>query len=322
MPLQLRARTTAGVVAAAGLCLALASPALAVGWTAPAPGPELQADMKKAEAGDPAPLVRRADAGAADAQYYAGVLYIFGRPNIPKDAKRGCAFEQKASARRADAMHLVGMCHQGGVGGAPDKAKAEAAYGRAAAMGFTRSNCALGQMLMAEPRQARRGLALCEEGGRLGDADAQVVVGNAYFSGPAPERNRAVARKWYEMAAKQNKTDAARKLGQMYATGDGGRKDTKKAVELWTAAEKAGDPLVAILVADHLFSQLTDGRTPGPGQYAFRGGVPVGDIEVAEEWYHQALTRDPRPDVQKRAKYAISILASFKTAAQSAPQKR
>ena len=104
----------------------------------------------------------------------------------------------------------------------------------------------------------------------------------------------------------------------MYASGDGGPKDPKKAMELWTAAEKAGDPLVAILVADQLFSDLTGGRKPGPGTYGFKGGVPVADIEVVEEWYQQAQKRDPRPDVKERAKYALSILASFKTAAKSA----
>jgi TPR repeat protein len=316
-----KASLPAGCVLALAI-MAFASPALAQAWQAPEPRPELQAALKKAEAGDPAELARLADAGDANAQYYAGVLYIFGGPRVTKDAVRGCAYEHKASARRADAMHLVGMCHQNGVGGAPDRAKAEAAYTRAAEMGFPKSKCALGQMLLTEPQQAPRGLKLCEEAATAGDADAQVAVGNAYFSGTGGKRDLAAARNWYEKAAKQNKTDAARRLGEMYAKGDGGRKDPKKAMEYWTAAEKAGDPLVSILVADHLFSNITGGRTPGPGTYAFKGGVPVADIEVVEEWYRQALSKDPRPDVQKRAKYALSILASFKTAATSGSTKR
>ena len=318
----------AGLAGRCGLALAimtLASPVLAApaqAWQAPKPGPELQAALKKAEGGDPGELVRLSNAGNADAQYYAGVLFIFGGPKVPKDAVRGCAFEQKASAHRADAMHLVGMCYQNGVGGAQDKAKAEAAYTRASEMGSPKSKCALGQMLMTEPQQAQRGLKLCEEAGTAGDADAQMAVGNAYFSGSAGKQDHAAARKWYEKAAKQNKTDAARRLGEMYAKGDGGRKDPKKAMELWTAAEKAGDPLVSILVADQLFSNLTGGRTPGPGTYGFKGGVPVADIEVTEEWYQQALKKDPRPDVQKRAKYALQILASLKKGAAAASTKR
>lgn len=310
---------------AGGLALALmafASPVLAQAWQAPKPGPELQAAMAKATQGDPAPLVRLADAGDADAEYHAGVMYIFGSSAVPKDPARGCAYAEKASVRRADAMHLVGMCRQGGLGGAPDKVQAETAYTRAAAMGFPKSKCALGQMLMTEPQRAARGLALCQEAAAAGDADAQMAVGDAYFGGRVGTRDFVAARKWYEMAARQNKADAARKLGEMYARGDGGRKDTKKAMEWWTAAEKAGDPLVSILMADQLFSDLTGGRTPGPGTYAFRGGVPVSDIEVVEAWYRQAQDRDPRPDAQKRAKDALSVLASFKTAAKAAPSRR
>lgn len=298
--------------------LAFAAPAFAQTWTAPAQGPELQAALKKAEAGDAAPLTAMADRGDANAQYYAGLMFIFGRGSIPKDPAKGCAYEQKASASRADAMHLVGVCHQNGGAGAPDKAKAEAAYTQAAAMGYPKSKCALGQMLMADPQTADRGLGLCKEAANAGDGDAQVTVGDAYFNGAGAKRDHAEARKWYEMAAKQKEPGVAAKLGQMYATGDGGPKDSKKALEVWTAAEKAGDPLVSILVADQLFADLTGGRTPGPGKYAFKGGVPLGNIEVIEDWYRQAATQDPRPEIKKRAEYALAILASLKTGAKQA----
>jgi TPR repeat protein len=281
----------------------------------------VQAVLKQAEAGDPAPLVKLADGGDAEAQYYAGVLYLFGSSKIAKDPPRGCAYEQKASAHRADAMHLVGMCYQGGVGGVQDKAKAEAAYTRAAQMGFPKSKCALGRMLMAEPQNAKRGLGLCQEAAAAGDVEAQVAVGDAYFSGALGKRDYAAARKWYEMAAGKKNLQAMRRLGEMYANGDGGAKDPKKAMQLWTSAEKAGDPLVAILVADQLFAELTGGRKPGAGTYAFRGGVPVADIKVVEEWYQLAQNRDPRPDVKARAKSALSVLGKFKAAAQTASTK-
>jgi TPR repeat protein len=289
--------------------------AAAPNWVAPKPGPDLQAVLDKAQAGDPAELVARADAGDAEAQYYAGVLYLFGRPTIPRDPKRGCAYEDKASATRPDAMHLVGLCHQNGAGPGepPDKARAEAAFTRAVEMGFVTSKCALGQMLMADAKEAQRGINLCRQAANDGDVGAQAFVANAYFSGSGVKQDHAQARKFYEMASKQKDLDSARRLGEMYARGDGGRKDTKKALEIWTASEKAGDPLVSILVADQLFSDLTGGKKPVPGQYAFKGGVPVADIEVVEQWYRQAAERDPRPDVKQRAEYALKIVASLKS---------
>ena len=316
------ASTGAGLALALAL-LALAPRALAQGWAgAPAPSEALQAALTQADAGDAKALTALADGGDVNAQYYAGVLYIFGRGSIAKDAPRGCAYEQKASSARADAMHLVGMCLQTGLGGAADKTGAEAAYSRADEMGFPKSKCALGQMLMADPAQVQRGLDLCKAAGTAGDADAQSVVAGVYFSGAVVKRDPAEARKWYAMAAKQNDLDAARRLGEMYAKGDGGKKDVKKAMELWIAAEKAGDPMAPILVADQMFSQMTGGKTPGPGTYAFKNAVPVADIEVVEDWYKQASARDPRPDVKKRADYALAILAGLKTGAAQAAQAK
>src|SRR5436190_10298870 len=235
-----------GLLLAALILIALAPGGLAAAaapnWIAPKPGPALQAALDKAQAGQPAELLAKADAGDHEAQYYAGVLYLFGRPTIPRDPKRGCAYEEKASATRPDAMHLVGLCHQNaaGPGEPPNKAQAEAAFTRAIDMGFAKSKCALGQMLIADGKEGQRGVNLCRQAANDGDVGAQAFVANAYFSGSGVKQDHAQARKFYEMAAKQKDLDSARRLGEMYSRGDGGKKDTKKALEIWTASEKAG----------------------------------------------------------------------------------
>ncbi len=284
-------------------------------WTAPPAAADLKAALDKAAMGSPDALAALADSGRADAQAYAGLLFVFGRGKIAPDPPRGCAYAAKAAAERPDAMHLRGRCLQYGLaGGKPDVEGAKAAYTRATQMGYLNSKCALGQMLMAEPASFERGVTLCKEAGQAGDNDAQLFLGSAYMAGKPVARDPAEARKWYELAAKQNPRLAARKLGELYANGEGGKRDTKKALELWTAAEKAGDQLACILMADQLFSEMTGGRKPGPGTYAFKGGVPVKDIEVVELWYQAALDRDPRPEVKTRADYALKLLQSFKTA--------
>lgn len=303
--------------------LAMAAATRAQDWPgAPPLAPDLKTAMAQADAGAPAELLRLADSGRPDAQFYAGAMYLFGRGAVAKDPGRGCAYVEKASAVRADAAQLTGECYrQGLIGGKPEPEKAKAAFTRAAQMGLVQSKCALGQMLLAEPGQGQRGLDLCKEAASAGDVGSQTTVGDIYFAGRGVRADHAEARKWYEMAAKQD-PQAMRKLGEMYAQGDGGKRDTKKAVQLWQSAEKAGDPLAAILVADQLFSELTGGKKPGPGTYAFRGGVPVDEIEIVEQWYREAQQRDPRPDVQKRAKEALGVLASFKTAAKEVSSKR
>jgi TPR repeat protein len=284
-------------------------------WTPPPPPDDLKAALDKAATGSPEALTALADGGRADAQAYAGLLFVFGRGKIAPDPPRGCAYAAKAAEQRPDAMHLRARCLQYGLaGGAPDIEGAKAAYGRAIQMGYPQSKCALGQMLMVEPASVDRGVALCKAAARAGDNEAQLVLGSAYLTGKPVARDPAEARKWYELAAKQNPLMAARKLGELYASGEGGKRDTKKALELWGAAEKAGDQAACILMADQLFSEMTGGRKPGPGTYAFKGGVPVKDIEVVELWYQAALDRDPRPEVKTRAQYALKLLQSFKTA--------
>lgn len=305
------------------LLLALAPAAIAAPaattqpWVEPAVSPEVKAAMEKADAGNPTDLIKLADAGRTDAQFYAGVMLIYGRNGIAPNVRKGCAYEEKASTSRADAMHLVGVCWQNGLAGSKDAAKAEAAYLNAAHMGFPKSRCALGQMLLGEPGQGERGVGLCKESARAGDVEAQLVVADVYFYGRGVKGDHAEARKWYAMAADRKNPLALRRLGEMYAAGDGGKKDTKKAVALWQEAEKAGDPLVCILVADQLFADVTGGKKPGGGTYAFKGGVPVGELDVIETWYQEALKRDPRPDVKQRAERGIQVVQNQKAAAVS-----
>jgi TPR repeat protein len=283
------------------------------------PSEDLRAALAKADAGDGADLLKLADGGRADAQAYAGIMLIFGRGTIAADPRRGCAYAEKASASRPEAVYMTGECYRRGLNGPPDMAKAKAAFTRADQMGFPKAKCALGEMQMAEPGGGAQGLELCKTAAKAGDRDAQMKVAETYRKGGPVAADPAEARKWYQMAADRQDPEAARVLGEMYAKGEGGKKDTKKALSLWQAAEKAGDPLAPILVADQLFSEMTGGKTPGPGQYAFRGGIPVADIDAISDWYRQALERDPRPDVKKRAQTALNVLASFKTAAKSNP---
>jgi TPR repeat protein len=102
----------------------------------------------------------------------------------------------------------------------------------------------------------------------------------------------------------------------MYAAGEGGKKDKKKAAELWRTAESGGDPYASILLADQMFLEISGGKPPGPGKFKFRGDIPVSDIELAMSWYKDAQKRDARPETQARAKMALYVLGTFKAAAQ------
>jgi TPR repeat protein len=285
------------------------------------PGPtasstEVQGAVTKARRGDIKDLVRLADGGNPDAQFFAGLTFLSGVPGVPKDEPRGCEYEKKASRVRADAMHLVGECYRRGVGGAADPAKAKAAYQAAIDKGYRQSKCALGRMLVAEGQEAARGLSLCKEAATAGDVAAQLALGDIYFEGKAVKPDHREARRWYEMAAKQKQPRAARTLGVMYDTGDGGSRDKKKAMELWKTAEAAGDRYAPLLVADRMFEQLTPRSNPKKGKYVLPAGTPPSYVDDVSAWYDEVLKRDPRPESQARAKFALNVLSQLKSAAQ------
>src|SRR5947209_7498399 len=88
------------------------APVHLVTWTGEPPmTADTAAAVQKAQAGDFSALIKRADAGNADAELRLGQAYMSGAKGLPRDAVKACAYEEKASPKRADAMHLAGMCH-------------------------------------------------------------------------------------------------------------------------------------------------------------------------------------------------------------------
>jgi TPR repeat protein len=152
-----------------------------------------------------------------------------------------------------------------------------------------------------------------------GNTEAQIALGVAYRSGQAGvAKDPKQARAWFEKAAAQKHPAALRMLGDMYAKGEGGKRDPKKALESWQAAEKAGDPFAPILVADQLFSDMTGGGKVGAGKFKIAPGTPISRMDDISAWYKEAEKRDPRPEVRQRAKLAENVLGQIKVGLQKA----
>jgi TPR repeat protein len=302
---------------ALGLAGALALMALAApgefGAGQPPISPEAQAAFAKARGGDASELVRLADAGHADAQFYLSPLLIFGAGGLPKDGARGCAYAEKAAATRGDAQHLVGECFEYGYGGVKDVDKAIAAFHRAGDMGMAKSRCAEGNMMFEAGRDEARAFALCREGAEAGDPDAQTDVGNYYLTGQHVAKDVAAARGWYEKAVAANgQRNAALVLGQIYWYGDGGvAKDNAKARHYWKIAYDGGRQDAAKLLGDEAFlrafpdaaaHKLTPGQTR----------VDPAAMDEATGWYEKALaaaTAEQRPDIEGRLKLLRELRA-------------
>ena len=99
----------------------------------------------------------------------------------------------------------------------------------------------------------------------LGDASAQLNLGNMYYFGDGVPEDKAEAVKWYCKAAEQGHRAAHNNLGVMYRDGDGVSKD---AVEAGKWFRKAADQGVA-------------GAQESLGtMYAEGEGVPEDDVEA------------------------------------------
>ena len=74
----------------------------------------------------------------------------------------------------------------------------------------------------------------------LGNADAQVQVGDMYNIGMGLPQSYAEAAKWYQKAAEQGNADAQVSLGHMYAQGRGVPQDHAEAVKWFRPAAEQG----------------------------------------------------------------------------------
>ncbi len=193
------------------------------------------------------------------------VLGPFGPPGL-KDEVAACGWFAKAAASRSDALHNAALCHENGVGGTPDLAKAAALYRQAADRGYARSMCALGNLYIAGqgvPKDETKGAALCRQGADLGEANAQTDLGNLYLQGIGVPKDVVQARHWYELAAAQGQPNAQFVLGQIYWNGDGVARSKTQAAAFLKGAFKGGRRDAAPLLAKWLFADWMSAHARG-----------------------------------------------------------
>ena len=203
-------------------------------------------------------LEAMAKAGRADAAELLGEVLGPGGPAAVRDQVAACGWFARSAVQRRDGLHNQALCAELGIGGPPDLARAAQLYGQAAARGYPKSMCALGNLYVAGrgvPQDPARGAALCRQGAELGQADAQTDLGNLYLHGDGVPHDMAQARHWYELAAAQGQANAQFVLGQIYWKGDGVAADPGKAIQLAKSAYADGRSDAAGLVAAWTFSR-------------------------------------------------------------------
>jgi uncharacterized protein len=223
-------------------------------------------------------LAKAGDAGAAEG---LGEILWFGLGATPRDPKAACANFAMAEGQRGDATHNVALCAEQGVLGASDPARATQLYERAADLGYQKSKCALGNLLISGKgvaKDVKRGVALCREAAEAGVADAQADVGDQYLMGEVVPRDVAAARRWYELAAAQKQANAAFLLAQIYWNADGVPRDLAKCQQYLVVAFEGGRKDAALWLGNVAWVRAQRGE---------KTWDPDG-LQEAHDWYDKA----------------------------------
>ncbi|MDR1642294.1 MAG: protein kinase [Clostridiales bacterium] len=114
---------------------------------------------------------------------------------------------------------------------------------------------------------------------RRGNVEAQITLGNFYYSGINFEKDYSEAAKWYRKAAEQGNADAQNIIGARYYFGEGVDQDYAEAVKWYRRAAEKGDAA---------------GQDNLGNRYYFGEGVER-DFAEAVKWYKEAANRAYAP---------------------------
>ena len=218
---------------------------------------------------DLAEIKKSAESGNADAQFFLGGAYEFGK-GVKEDQTEAMKWYRKAAEQgNANAQFSLGTAYCNGKGLQEDDKEAVKWFRKAADQGHKPAQKFL--ELLTVPwteifKTSERDAA------EKGDPEAQFNLGRKYAEGKGVTQNYAESVKWYRKAADQGHAVAQYGLGLAYYNAKGVSQDYAEAFNWF---RKAADQGVAL-------AQSNLGV-----MYARGEGVPKDDVE-AYAWYNLA----------------------------------
>ena len=233
-----------------------------------------------------------AEAGDADAQYWLGDMYDWGRGVATSDLEARKWYRRAAKAGHAKAQYRLGQIYQNGWGvGEPDVVEAEKWFRLAAEAGHTDAQYEL---------KKNTELVSIQRAAEAGSVEAQHALGFMYEYGEGVAQDDAEAAKWYRLAAEAGRIDAQHSLGYMYDEGIGVAEDDAEAVKWFRRAAEQG----------HTSSQNN------LGFMYFSGEGVEQDVRLAYMWFVLAASQG-----NNTAKENLDVVAEDMTPEQIAEAK-
>lgn len=244
-------------------------------------------------------LLRRAQAGEADAQYQAGPAHQFAL-GTPRDEAAARAWFAKAAAQNhARALASLGYMLGVGAGGPVDAVGAEQALRKAGELGEVTAWANLAELILqVRPRETVEALALLERAVAAGAMNARYRLGRFLLEGETvaadpvrgrrmledaaenghplaetylawlifEDRDQALAARGYALirrAAAADFAPALNELGRYHLTGFGTPRDLRRAASAFASAGEQGEPSgwynLALLHSDPQYGMVNQG---------------------------------------------------------------
>jgi len=232
----------------------------------------------KSRASQPNKKLKTAEQVYAQAQFKAGVGYLYGLADlgIIQDYNQANEFFTKAAEQgHAEAQYHLALMYAAGEGVLQDYKEAFKWYRKAAEQGHAEAPYNLGVMYangQGALQDDKEAVKWYRKAAEQGGTKAQYNLGVMYENGQGVPQDYKQAVKWYTKAAEQGLNDAQYHLANRYRQGQGVLQDNKQAVEWYTKAAEQG----------HAQAQFNLG-----GMYTEGRGVPQ-DYKQVVKWYIKA----------------------------------
>lgn len=245
-----------------------------------------QAPPSAAPVEDMPALLRRAEAGNAEAQYQIGVIHQFSLGVPRDDAAARAWFTRAAGQDHARALGSLGYMLMVGAGGPPDAAGAERALRRAGELGEATARANLAELILqTRPADATEGIALLERAAAAGAVNARYRLGRFLIEGEVVPADPGRGRKLLEAAAEADNPFAQTYLAYLIYEA----RDEAQAGHGFVMAQRAasGDlaPALNELGRYHMLGFGTP-RDPRRAATAFTAAAAQGE---PSSWYNLAL---------------------------------
>jgi TPR repeat protein len=237
-------------------------------------------------------LLRRAEAGDAEAQYQAGLTFQFALGTRRDDAAARGWFAKAAAQQHARALTSLGYMQAVGAGGSVDAIGAEQSLRRAGEMGEATAWANLAELILRDrPAETTQAIALLERAVQAGAINARYRLGRFLIEGEVVAADPARGRALLEQAAEAANPFAETYLAYLIYEA---RDEARAARGFRMVRRAAGEELPAALNELGRYHMAGFG-TPADPRRAAEAFAAAGAQGEASGWYNLALLHsDPQ----------------------------